>query len=158
MDAVDTGTLLDAQRALLGTAVGDFPAPESAEDWPAELVLAHVIATQRSFTTLGGELLLGSDVAYDNRIAVSRPYLEAIATARGDLETLRDELRRSSAELVAVAGRVAASRATMPFPCRIHDGGTVVVDGPMSYAGLLEGHARDHLPLHARQLDTLRAL
>jgi uncharacterized protein len=156
MGAIDTSSLHAAQSGLLDAAAGDFLAPVHDDTWPAEIVLAHVIATERTFTALGAELLLGRDVAYDNQVAISRPYLDAIADARRDLEALRAELRRGGAELVAVADRVGAAVATTSFPCRIHDGETLVLDGAMSFADLLQGHARDHLPLHLRQLDTLR--
>ena len=156
MVAIDTSPLLAAQNRLLEAAAGDFVTPAQGAGWPAEVVLAHLIATERSFTALGAELLLGGAVAYDNGVAISRPYLDAVAAARGGLGALRAELRRTTAELVAVADRMSAAVATTPFPCRIHDGETLVLDGAMSFADLLQGHARDHVPLHLRQLDTLR--
>lgn len=58
------------------------------------------------------------------------------------------ELARSRAALVAIVSQLSPSDAATAVPARIVDGPRVLVDGPVPSAGLLQTHARVHIPAH----------
>ena len=155
MDTNQLETGLDAFVATL-EAGGFAPAAGTAE-WGAEHAAAHVIAANRSFTALAADLLAGGRPSYDNRPTTERTHLEAIVAAAASWEGLLAELRRSVAELVAVAGRTDEEAAARPVPFVIRDGGAVVASGDGSLADLVNGHGTFHLDRHRRQLEELRA-
>jgi hypothetical protein len=138
-------------------AVDGFTSPPEDEGWSAELVLAHITASDRSFSVLAAELLLGRGVAYDNSVAASRPHLEAIVKATGSRRALIAQLGGSSTELLELVGRVDDELAKKQFPTFTQDGERVLVDRLMSFSELSNGHAKVHLPAHVQQLGALRA-
>lgn len=154
---MDTTTLRSGQDAFLrAVEAGGFGPAEGPDAWPAELVVAHAIAANRSFTTLTMELMMGADRAYDNAATGRREVLEVIAAAAGGWDALVTALRQSAAELVALAGRADAATAAHPVPCTIRDGDAVIADEVLTLEALLNGHATGHLGLHRGQLAALR--
>jgi hypothetical protein len=154
---MDTSTLRSAYDTFnQAVEEGGFRAPADPGEWGAELVLAHVVASNRSFAALGAELLYGVEAAYDGAASSRREYLQAIVAAAGDWEVLVRELRQSQSELVALAERVGEAVAGRTFPSVIRDETSVLTDRPQSLESLVNGHATIHLPVHVAQLNSLR--
>lgn len=155
---MDTSELQAAFDTLTTTVErGGFGRPPDPSAWTAEQVLAHLIATNRGFTSLGAALLAGRAVDYDNAGGTPREHLDAIVDAAGGWDGLLASLRQSCAELVGLAGRMDDASARRTIQTVIRDGGTVIVDRPGSLEGLVTGHTAIHLPLHLAQLEALRA-
>jgi hypothetical protein len=154
---MDTTTLRSGQDAFLrAVEPGGFGPAKAPDAWPAELVVAHVIAANRSFTALTMELMMGAGRVYDNAATGRREVLEAIAAAAGGWDALLTALRQSAAELVTLAGLADAATAAHPVPSTIRDGDAVIADEVLTLEALLNGHATGHLGLHRGQLSALR--
>ncbi len=125
------------------------------DGWSARLVAAHVIGTDRLLTEtaarilFGTKLMYGKPATYDAEFLGSDAYLRAIADSVGDRGGLVAELARSRAALVTIVSQLSPSEAATAVPTRIVDGARVLVDGPVPFAGLLQTHARVHIPAHA---------
>ena len=128
------------------------------DGWSARLVAAHVIGTDRLLTETAARILFGTRLMYgkpvtdDAEFLGSDAYLRAIADSVGDRCALVAELARSRAALVAIVSQLSRSEAGIAVPARIVDGARVLVDGPVPFAGLLQTHARVHIPAHALEV------
>jgi hypothetical protein len=125
------------------------------DGWSARLVAAHVIGTDRLFTETAARILFGTKLMYgkpaidDAEFLGSDAYLRAIVDSVGDRGGLLAELARSWVALVAIVSQLSPSDAATAVPARIVDGARVLVVGPVPFAGLLQTHARVHIPAHA---------
>ncbi len=123
--------------------------------WSARLVAAHVIGTDRLLTETAARIFFGTKLMYgtpatdDAEFLGSDAYLRAIVDSVGDRGGLLAELARSRVALVAIVSQLSPSDAATAVPARIVDGARVLVDGPVPFAGLLQTHARVHIPAHA---------
>lgn len=155
---MDTATLEAAYRRLIDLArPGGFRAPADSSDWSAELVLAHVVATDRMLSATTAEVLAGGEHArYDNRPATREAYLLEIGRAAADWDGLVSVARQCGLELVMLARRLTEAQAATPVPTCICDGDEVRIDAPMPWSGVLHTHAEVHLPGHIERLEALR--
>lgn len=154
---MDTTTLESSYRRLLDVARGGPTRPPAdTGDWPGEAVLAHVAANDRLLAAVTAQLLDGGSPSYDNGAAGGRPYLDVLAQAAGEWDSLVATVRQCGLELVLLARRLDNRQAATAVPTRITDGGAVRVQGPVPWAGVLNTHAEVHLPAHTRQLAALR--
>jgi hypothetical protein len=153
---MDTSSLRQAYESFLETAaVGDFGPPAHDGDWTADLVVAHVIANDRLISAHLAEALAGREPRYDNRPVNRLPYLRAIVDAARDWIGLVESARRTSAEVLTLAGMLEGPALTRPMHTRIEDGGELRVDEPVPLAGFLAAQTRRHLPSHTEQLGAL---
>jgi hypothetical protein len=155
---MDTTALEAAYRRLLDVArAGGFRPPADAGAWPAELQLAHVVATDRLLAATTAELIAGgSQLRYDNLAATTADYLADIGRAAGDWAGLVAAARQGGLELVLLARRLSEAQAATPVPVRIRDGEAVRVDAALPWAGVLHTHAEVHLAEHTAALAALR--
>jgi hypothetical protein len=155
---MDTTALEAAYRRLLDVArPGGFRAPADRGGWTAELMLAHVIATDRLLAATTVEVLAGGDGArYDNRPATREAYLAEIGRAAGDWGGLVATARQCGLELVLLARRLSDAQAATAVPVCIRDGEEVRVDATLPWAGVLHTHAEVDLPARAGALGSLR--
>ena len=143
-------------RVLEAAAGGPSPARSDGE-WPAELVLAHLITANRAFSVVTAEVLAGRAPGYDNRASTFRPHLEAVVRASGGWDELVETFRRSGQELMALAALLDDEQGATPIHILIVDDGRTFVDEPRPWAAFLAGSANFHIPLHLDQLAKLRA-
>jgi hypothetical protein len=136
---------IDAARDLGGTS-----SPEG--EWAPELVLAHLIATDRMITATAAQVLACGEGRFDSRATQSVPYLEAIAAVAGSWDGLLTEVRRAADELMAVAARIEPEHARVMIPSYVVDHGHPVIDGPAPLEQLVMVPALLHLSGHAEQL------
>jgi hypothetical protein len=136
---------LDAARELGGAA-----APEG--EWTPELVLAHVIVSDRMIAETAAQVLAGCQPRFDNRASQSVPYLEAVAKVAGSWEGLLAQVRQAGEELVATAAHIEPEHARVMIPTYVVDHEHAVIDGPAPLEQLLMVPASLHLAGHAEQL------
>ena len=153
---MDTIALRDAYDTFIATVRPLEPRRPPADEWPAELVLAHVIVVDRLIAQAAAEVLAGRKPRYDNRASQSEPYLRAIAAAAGSWDALVDRVREAGDELIRVAEAVPDELAETLIDVYVLDGDRTQVDGPAPLGRLLQTPARVHLPAHSEQL-TARA-
>ena len=153
---IDTIALEEAYRELLDVArAGGFRPPADNGDWPAELLLAHIVMNDRLLVATTALVLSGQVVPYDNAAANTEVGLHAVARAAGDLNGLIAVLRSTGLELVLLARQMTPEQSATAVPTRIIDGEDVRIDGLVPWSGVLNTHAEVHLPAH---IETLRAL
>src|SRR5215472_9192103 len=139
---------IDAAGELRGTS------PEG--EWTPELVLAHVIVSDRMIAETAALVLSGSEPRFDNRASQYGPYLEAVAAAAGSWDGLLAGVRQAGEELVAIAARIEPEHARVMVPSYVVDHDRVVIDGPFPLEQLVMVPAMLHLSGHAEQLKSYR--
>lgn len=154
---MDTAELRRAYESLFAeVAAGGFGRPAAGE-WTAAQVVAHVAANDRLLAETTEAVLAGDPKAYYNHDAIDAARLDAlVAEHGGDPAALVELVRGTSAALVALTERLGEQRHT-PVHTHIRDGDKVMVDQPLPWGMVLELHAGEHLPIHIRQLRSLRA-
>jgi hypothetical protein len=136
---------IDAARDLRGTS-------PTQGDWAPELVLAHVIVSDRMIAETAAQVLSGGQPRFDNRASQSVPYLEAVAAVAGSWDGLLAGVRQAAEELMAVAARIEPEHARVMVPTYVVDRDHVVIDGPAPLEQLVMVPAMIHLSGHAEQL------
>jgi hypothetical protein len=167
---MDTSELEAAYRSVLALAAeapaapaegppagSASPAGSAAGDpaWEPGDVLAHLVVNDRLLARAVRSVLEGSARPYDNADAVELAELRALGRDLGGTAGLLGELKRSSRELLDLAGRLDEGQAATPVPVRILDGDVLRIDHPLPVASLLTIQARRHLPMHQAQLAEL---
>jgi hypothetical protein len=146
--------------AALGSAYDRFidaarERPETGHpegEWTPELVLAHVIVSDRMIAETAAQVLCGGQPRFDNRASQFVPYLEAVATVAGSWDGLLAGVRQAADELMAIAARIEPEHARVMVPTHVVDHDHVVIDGPAPLEQLVMVPAMIHLSGHAEQL------
>lgn len=155
---METAALEGAYRRFIAVArEGGFRPPADRSAWPAEHLVAHVLANDRLLSAATAEILAGGAPSYDNTPATLEPYLAEIGRAAGDWDGLVATARQCGLELVMLARRLDGAAVDRPVQVRILDGGTVRVEGMVPWSGVLATQAEVHLPAHTEELEQLRA-
>jgi hypothetical protein len=149
---MDVSALQSAYDRFIDTAreLGGTSAPEG--EWTPELVLAHVIVSDRMIAATVAQVLSGCEPRFDNRASQSVPYLEAVAAAAGDWDGLLASVRQAGDELMRVAARIEPEHARVMVPTHVVDHEHVVIDGPAPLEQLVMVPANIHLSGHFEQL------
>jgi hypothetical protein len=152
---MDTADLRQAYEVLCAeAAAGGFGPPPTGE-WTAEQVVAHVATNDRLLAETTEAVLAGDPKAYYNHDAIDAARLDTVVAERGDLGGLVELVRATSAALVALAERLDEQN-DLPVHTQIRDGDHMMVDQPLPWGQVLAMHASAHLPIHTRQLRSLR--
>jgi hypothetical protein len=149
---MDVAALESAYDRFLDVArgLGDAVTPEG--EWPAELVLAHVIVSDRMIAETAARVLSGGQPRFDNRASQSIPYLDAIARVAGGWDGLVAGVRQAGRELMATVARIEPEHARIEVLSFVMDHEHIVIDGPAPLEQLVMIPALIHLPGHAEQL------
>ncbi|MGH3496433.1 MAG: hypothetical protein ACRDP1_03080 [Nocardioidaceae bacterium] len=140
----------DALRA------GGFGIPADPDEWPAELVAAHVILNNDFFTACAQTARDGGQPVYDNEPAVDAKELREFLTRTGSLPELAKEIERSAADLEAAYLALSDAQRAQRIPVRIRHDDELIVDEPRPLGAMIEDNATDHLSMHLEQLLDLR--
>ncbi len=135
---------------------GGFGEPVDPDEWPAELIAAHVIMNNDLFTEAARAVKEGRVPTYDNERTHDGDALREVLVQIGSLPELAHEVERSASDLQAAYDMLdAAQRATMMLT-RIYHEGALIVDDERPIGTMIEGNAGFHLEAHHKQLLELR--
>jgi hypothetical protein len=150
---MDTSALAKAYRDFhVAASRGPFNRPSGPGAWSAELVIAHVIASDRLLGASITQLLEGWVAEYDNRVAISLQHLQAIVGSHEDWGHLAGAAQRSGAEVVALSAQVDEETAARPFHVLVRDGDAIRLDQALTLERLIGSQVRAHLPAHTADL------
>ena len=153
---MDTADLRAAYDRFLGTALSSADCDAAnAAGWTVAMVVAHVATNDRLIAAHLRRAMAGEPTAYDNRTVYRASELQPIVDADPDVRSLIDDARRSSSDVLELAGQMSEDVAALAFQTSIMDGDIVQVDGPVPLAGLLGAQVHVHLPLHTAQIEAL---
>lgn len=155
---MDTKALQGVYEQITNSVVHtSFAQPTDPEEWPVEYILAHVIATNRTLSIVGTQLLDGREASYEGgTVSVSPYWLEAIIASAVDLEGLLTALNHSSREILMLAQRFDKETESKMFPATIYDGhGRILWDGPLAFSDLLTKKLVFHMGQHLKQIQAL---
>jgi hypothetical protein len=154
---VDTTTLDSAYARFYEIAqAGRFNRPADEAKWPAECIVAHIVATDQLLAATLTEVLEGRAPHHDNRPGIRTRHLEAIVSATADWPGLTRLARQSGAAVRSLVAEVGPDHLARVLPVFLQSGDQVLFDGEMALGTLLEAQAERHVPGHASQLAALR--
>jgi hypothetical protein len=149
---MDVTALESAYDQFLDVARGLRDGTPPKGEWPPELVLAHVIVSDRMIAETAALVLAGGQPRFDNRASQHAPYLEAIARVAGSWDALLAGVRQAGNELMATAAMIEPEHARVTVPTVVVDHEHILIDGPAPLEQLVMVPAMIHLPGHAEQL------
>jgi hypothetical protein len=150
---MDAEQITLAHDALLAVARDGPFGPPAAGSWPAPLIVAHLIATDRLIATALVDLSEGRGELVDNSVCQSSAYLAAIVASCDSFSDLLDTYAHSGRELAALVGSLDPALGDAALPVRFYDDGAVGYEGPFPIARLIGPFHSDG---HAAQLTALR--
>jgi hypothetical protein len=153
---MDTTALRGAYERLLGVAA--VPDLGEAEDggWNADQILAHLLSVDAAIAAVALRVVSGSRPTFDNRICLDARNLDRIIAGHSGRADLIDHVRSQAGVLCDIADRLDGEAASVLVPALILSDDVIVLDQPVPLAGLIDGLAENHVPVHARQLLDLR--
>jgi hypothetical protein len=149
---MDLHELTRANERIVDIALGRRFRPACATEWPADVLLAHVIANHRLNAVTTVELLAGRTPRYDNRQTQFASYLRAIVEAAATWPNLTDLVRTSAAELTHLAAELTDAQLETVLDVYVEDDEVVLVDRRLPWRAVLEAQMKVHLPGHTEQL------
>src|ERR1700687_2842846 len=127
----DTTTPASAYESFLAVAAGGGFGPPPSGEWPAELVVAHIVTNDRRLAEVTAELRAGGSPSYDNEPATIEANLSAAADAAGGLPALIVAARAGSEALLRLVADLDVAQAEKPVHFRAVDAGVLTVDTPL---------------------------
>jgi hypothetical protein len=149
---MDVTALESAYDRFLDVARGLHNGVPPEDEWRPELVLAHVIVSDRMIAETAARVLGGGQPRFDNRASQSTPYLEAITRVAGSWDGLLAGVRQAADELMATVALIEPEHARVTVPTFVMDHDHILIDGPAPLEQLVMIPAMIHLPGHAEQL------
>lgn len=149
---MDVTTLESAYEQFLDVARELRAGTPPEGEWTPELVLAHVIVSDRMIAETAARVLAGGQPRFDNRASQSAPYLDAVARVAGSWDGLLAGVRQAANELLAMAALIEPEHARVTVPTFVMDHEHILIDGPAPLEQLVMIPATIHLPGHAEQL------
>ena len=149
---MDVTILESAYDQFLDAARGLRAGKPPDGEWPPELVLAHVIVSDRMIALAAARVLAGGEPRFDNRASQFSPYLDAIVRVAGGWDGLLAGVRQAGNELMATVALIEPDHARVAVPTLVVDHDRILIDGPAPLEQLVMIPATIHLPGHAEQL------
>jgi hypothetical protein len=153
---MDTTALRSAYNRLLDVAA--LPDLGDAGDggWNADQVLAHLLSVDAAIAAVALRVVSGSRPTFDNRISLDPWNLARIMAEHSGRAELIGHVRSQATVLCDIADQLSGAAASVLVPSLILSNDALVLDRPIPMAGLIDGLAVDHVPVHAQQLLDLR--
>jgi len=149
---MDVTALEAAYDQFLEVARGSRDGISPEGEWHPQLVLAHVIVSDRMIAETAARVLAGGQPRFDNRASQYAPYLEAIARVADSWDALLAGVQQAANELMATVALIEPEHARVTVPTFVMDHEHIVIDGPAPLEQLVMVPAMIHLPGHAEQL------
>ena len=124
--------------------------------WDADHILAHLLSVDAATAAVALGVVAGSRPTFDNRIALDAWNLDRIIAEHSGRPELIDHVRRQGSVLCDIADQLNDEAASVMVPSLLLSNDAVMVDQPVSLAGLIDGLAHNHIPEHTQQLLDLR--
>ena len=154
---MDTTALRSAYDRLLDVAA--IPELGDAGDggWNADQILAHLLSVDAAIAAVALGVVSGSRPSFDNRITLDSWNLDRIITEHSGRAELIDHVRSQATVLCDIADQLSGEATSVLIPALLLSNDALVLDQPVPLAGLIDGLAEDHVPVHTQQLLDLRA-
>jgi hypothetical protein len=153
---MDTTALRTAYDRLSDAAAAPDLGRPGDGGWNADQVLAHVLSVDAAITAVALGIVSGARPTFDNRICLDPWNLDRIITEHSDRALLTAHVRAQAAVLCEVVDQLSDRAAAVLVPSLLLSNGALVLDQPVPLAGLIDGLAENHVPVHTRQLLDLR--
>ncbi|MFP3989673.1 hypothetical protein U9R90_19800 [Streptomyces sp. E11-3] len=153
---MDTTALRGAYDRLLDAAAGPDLGDAGDGGWNADQILAHLLSVDAAIAAVALGVVSGSRPTFDNRISLDTWNLDRIIAEHSGRADLTDHVRGQATVLCDIADQLNEQAASVLVPTFILSNGALVLDQPVPLAGLIDGLADDHVPVHTQQLLDLR--
>lgn len=153
MDATALRTAYD--RLLDAAAIPDL-GDAGDGGWNADQILAHLLSVDAAIAAVALGVVSGSRPTFDNRTSLDAWNLDRIIAEHSGRADLIDHVRRQAAVLCDIADQLTEEAASVLVPSLILSNDALLLDQPIPLAGLIDGLAENHVPVHAQQLLDLR--
>jgi hypothetical protein len=153
---MDTTALRSTYGKLLEVAAEPDLGDASDGGWDADHVLAHLVSVDAAIAAVALGVVAGARPTFDNRISLDPWNLDQIIGQHKGRAELIDHVRSHSTILCDIADRLNGDAAEVLVPTILLSNDQVLVDQPVPLAGLIDGLAADHVPVHTQQLLDLR--
>jgi hypothetical protein len=153
---MDTTALRSAYDKLIEVATEPDLGDASDGGWDADHVLAHLVSLDAAIAAVALGVVSGARPTFDNRISLDAWNLNRIIAQHTGRAELIDRVRSQSTILCDIADQLSEDAAMVLVPTILLSNDEVLVDQPVPLAGLIDGLAADHVPVHTQQLLDLR--
>jgi hypothetical protein len=153
---MDTTALRSAYDRLFDAAA--LPDLGDAADggWDADHILAHLLSVDAAIAAAALGIVSGSRPTFDNRITLDAWNLDRIIAEHSGRAALIAHVRSQATILCDIAEQLSGEATSVLVPSLLLSNDALVVDQPIPLAGLIDGLAENHVPVHTRQLLELR--
>lgn len=154
---MDTTALRSAYDKLLDAAAIPDLGEGADGGWNADQILAHLLSVDAAIAAVALGVVSGSRPTFDNRISLDAWNLDRIiAEHSGGRAELIDHTRRQANVLCDIADHLSEKATSVLVPSLLLSNGALLLDQPIPLAGLVDGLAEVHVPVHTQQLLDLR--
>ncbi|SES05245.1 hypothetical protein SAMN05216188_120129 [Lentzea xinjiangensis] len=153
---MDTTALRGAYEKFFEVAAAPDLGEAADGGWNADQVLAHVLSVDAMTTAVALGVVAGVRPSFDNRVCLDTANLDRIIAGHSGRAELIAHVRAQADTLCDVAGRLGEDAAAVLVPALLMSGDVLLLDQPVPLAGLVDGLAENHVPVHTRQLADLR--
>lgn len=152
---MDTTALRSAYEKFFEAAAAPDLGEAADGGWNADQVLAHVLSVDAASAAVVLGVVSGARPSFDNRICLDRWNLDRIISEHSGRAELIAHVRSQATVLCDLADRLSDTTASVQVPTILMSNDELVLDQPLTLAGLVNGLAGNHLPVHTRQLADL---
>ncbi|MFI9586902.1 hypothetical protein ACIHCQ_34910 [Streptomyces sp. NPDC052236] len=153
---MDTTALRSAYDKLLDAAAIPDLGEGADGGWNADQILAHLLSVDAAIAAVALGVVSGSRPTFDNRISLDAWNLDRIIAEHSGRAELIDHARRQANVLCDIADQLSEEATSVLVPSLLLSNGALLLDQPIPLAGLVDGLAEDHVPVHTQQLLDLR--
>jgi hypothetical protein len=152
-----TTALRSAYERLLDAAATPHLGDAAGGGWNADQILAHLLSLDAGIAAVALGVVSGSRPTFDNRISLDTWNLNRIIAGHSGRAELIDHVRSQATVLCDIADQLNEKAASVLVPSLLLSNDALMLDQPIPLAGLIDGLAENHVPVHTQQLLDLRA-
>lgn len=153
---METTALRSAYEKFFDAAAAPGLGEAADGGWNTDQVLAHVLSVDAATTAVALGVISGSRPTFDNRVCLDGWNLGRIIAEHAGRTELIAHVRRQATVLCDIADDLGEQAASVLVPSFLMSGDTLLLDQPVPLAGLVNGLAENHVPVHTQQLLDLR--
>ncbi|GAB3401894.1 hypothetical protein [Flindersiella endophytica] len=153
---METTALRSAYERLLEAAATPGLGDAIDGGWNADQILAHLLSIDAAIAAVALGVVSGSRPTFDNRVALDGWNLERIIAEHSGRAELIDRVRAQAGVLCDIADQLNERAAAVLVPALLLSNDALVLDQPVPLAGLIDGLAENHVPVHTQQLLDLK--